>query len=90
MRILLYLLAMLTGITAAQAARPVEAVAPTSAAAELSVAGTVLASTVSRMAECPVQIAGYSVRFTGVGQTIRTAATVRASTPVSRADCART
>lgn len=86
MRLLLYFLALLTGFSAAEAARPVEAASPTSTASSVTLVGA-YATVVAVSADSPGTFAGtvtspsddlpsYFVPYD----------VMPASTPVSRAD----
>jgi hypothetical protein len=87
MRLLLYFLALLTGLSAAEAARPVEAASPTSASLQLDFAEAVATNAAIDRARSP---AGNDERpLFKTEHFVPVVSTVRPSTPVSRADSAR-
>jgi hypothetical protein len=90
MHLLLTFLALLTGFSAAQAARPVEAASPTSAASEIELAEAVaIAAVANSGAAIRVEFEAYKFLGETKPHPVQ-ASTIVASTPVSRADRART
>ena len=86
MRLLLYFLALLTGFSAAEAARPVEAASPTSTASSVALAEAYATTVaVSVDSKSTFARAAASPSEDRPAYTVRTDA-MPASTPVSRAD----
>jgi hypothetical protein len=88
MRLLLYFLALLTGISAADAARPVDAASPTSAALQLDIADSVVSNVAATIVSAN-NVASSDYSAAEVADFTSAAMVVPASTPVSRADRAR-
>ncbi len=89
MHLLLTFLALLTGFSAAQAARPVEATSPTSTASQLDLAEAVA---IAAVANATPSVRGEIQSSTLSSETMLVPTAVLAivaSTPVSRADRAR-
>ena len=90
MHLLLTFLALLTGFSAAQAARPVEAASPTSTASQIELAEAVaIAAVANSGAAIKVEHEAYKLSGEAKPYPIQ-ASIIIASTPVSRADRART
>jgi len=89
MRFLLAIIALLTGFTAADAARPMDAASPTSAASQIEPSEAFASAAVL----CAVVQSGWKGGSTAITRHVRfdSVQVVEAatSTPVSRADCAR-
>ena len=89
MHLLLTFLALLTGFSAAQAARPVEAASPTSAASQIDLAEAVaIAAVANSSAAMRVEFEPNKLSSEAKTLPIQASAFV-ASTPVSRVDRAR-
>lgn len=89
MRLLLYFLALLTGFSAAEAARPVDAASPTSAASQIDLAEAFAAAAVDVSQARPEPTPEAVTRRNDAAIEFAFDEAIVEATPVSRADCAR-
>ena len=86
MRLLLYFLALLTGFSAAEAARPVEAASPTSAASQMDLAEAFAAAAVHVSQARPQPKLEAITRRSDATDFVASAESPVEATPVSRAE----